>query len=140
MGKNRAFLTMNAARNFCTLEISNKEFKAIELNETKAWLAYCSGNRTNKILDRQEAELQAIDPGDFDDSFSTEEYAKLMKKRQQIEIKYQREVDAELARTQSAEKLIDRQATQVETSLKELRARKETYDEYMQSIECSYFD
>ena len=63
-----------------------------------------------------------------------------MKKRQQIEIKYQREVDAELARTQSAEKLIDRQATQVETSLKELRARKETYDEYMQSIECSYFD
>ncbi|MCX4275061.1 MAG: hypothetical protein OSJ27_04665 [Candidatus Gastranaerophilales bacterium] len=140
MGKNRDFVTISIARNFCTLEISNKEFKAIELNETLSRLSYESGNRVNQILDRQEAALQGIDPGDFNDDFSTAEYAKLMKKRQQIETQYQREVDAEMARVHTAEKAIERQATMVETSLKELRARKETYDEFMQSIDCSYFD
>ena len=69
MGKNRDFVTISIARNFCTLEISNKEFKAIELNETLSRLSYESGNRVNQILDRQEAALQGIDPGDFNDDF-----------------------------------------------------------------------
>ncbi len=140
MGKNRDYVTINTARLFCTMEISNKEFKAIQLNETLANLSYESGNRITAILDRQECALQGVDPGDFDDDFSTEEYAKIMKQRQQIETQYQREVDAEMRRVKTAENTIQRQATLVETSLKELRARKETYDEFMNSIDCSYFD
>ncbi len=140
MGKNRDYLTIHNARLFCTMEISNKEFTALQLNENLARLSYESGNRITAILDRQESALQAVDPGDFDDDFSTADYAKIMKQRQEIETQYQREVDAEMRRAKTAENTIQRQQTQVETALKELRARKETYDEYMGSIDCSYFD
>lgn len=140
MGKNRAYVTINTERLRCALEIQNKEYAIIKWNENLSRLSYESGNRNTAILDRQECELQGVDPGDFDDNFSTEEYARIMKKRQQIETKYQRELDAEMRKTKTAEDAIQRMLTLTETALKELRARKETYDDFVQSIECSYFD
>ncbi len=138
MGKNRAFLTVFTTRLFWKLQISTWEDKLTALQDDLAYLAAKSANIVNRILDRQESELQMLDVN-FDDDLSVEDYGSIMSQRQQIENNYQRQIDQEMAKTNVSEKFLQKQQTSIETRLQVARANEESCGEFMNSIDCGYF-
>ena len=138
MGKNRDFLTVFTSRLFWKLQVSEWEFKLTQISETLSRVAQESSNLINRIPDRQESELQALDVN-FDDDLSLDDYTSVMKQRQQIENEYQRQIDQEMARANTSEKFLQQQQTSVETRLQVARANEESCGEFMNSVDCSYF-
>jgi len=123
-----------------TGQVSDLEYKLVELSDDEQALHYTSSIKTSEILDREESELQALDAEFVDDDLETDQRIEKMNKEQDIQNKYQREVDKELSRTQVKEKELEKQQTMTETQLEAARATKETYDEYLDQTDMGYLN
>lgn len=141
-----------------TGQLSDYQYELTELSDDKMVLHRNTSNQTNQILDREEAELQAVDaeldmnqplddiPEDGEEAASaatsnitTEQRIEAMNKKQEIQNNYQSEVDQVLANAQVVEEDIDKKITMKETQIQALEAEKQTYDDYLDQTDMGYF-
>ena len=127
MGKNRAFNTINLARLFAKMQVSILELSLVKISDDKQTFQRIQSAITSGILDRKENELQAID-AQFEGDITTD-----------IENKFQAELDTQLAQVQANEKFYDQKQQRVEQQIEVCRADAESYDEFMNTVDCSYF-
>lgn len=122
-----------------TMQKSEWQYKLTQISQRLMDLARDSANIISRFMDKQESELQALDI-DFDaDDISTEDYMKAMKERQKIEEECQNAMNIELAKVNSAEKFEQQQQQSVEVRLENANAQIETLDQYLGTVNCSYF-
>lgn len=137
MGKNRAFNVINLARLFVKMQVSVLELALVKISDDKQTFQRIQSAITSGILDRKENELQTVD-AKFDGDITTEMRMEMMNMRKDIENKYQNELDAQLAQVQANEKFYDQKQQRVEQQIEVCRADAESYDEFMDSVDCSY--
>lgn len=138
MGKNRAFNVINLARLFAKMQVSILELSLVKISDDKQTFQRIQSAITNGILDRKENELQAID-AQFEGDITTDMRMEMMNMRKDIENKFQAELDTQLAQVQANEKFYDQKQQRVEQQIEVCRADAESYDEFMNTVDCSYF-
>ncbi len=122
-----------------TGELSDYRFELTELSDDKMVLHRNTANQSTQLHEREENELQAIDAG-FDEDLTTDERIEVMNKKQEIQNRYASEDEQILSNAQTVEAEIDKKITMKETQIQVLEATKQTYDDYLDQTDMSYFD
>lgn len=113
-----------------------------QVTEDLAWFGNEQSYGLMDISDRETREMarQGLDV-DFDaDDISTAEYMKVMKKKQDIQNRFQREREGFMLKCKRKEDDFTKHQQRVQLKYDNAQAQKETWREVCQNIDCSYGD
>lgn len=138
-GSNRAYVQALGSELLYTDMISSLEFELTNISEEIAWLSHLSSEEISQLTSEMENELQSYDI-DFDGEIDVNEATKIMRKRQDIETKFQTMIDSVLAKANKSEKFLNQRKTLKETMLSNFRAWLDSLKEWLGKVDCSYMD
>jgi len=137
MGENRTYVQPFGWLLTAIIAVSNCEDALWRESEETDWDSRQGAIETSNELAQQESELQVLD-AEFSDDLTTEEYAKKMKKRQEIEEKHTKNLMVIQMNYKMKEDHHQKRQTQLETTLEEQRTEMQTAKELVQAMDCSY--